>query len=98
MVQREIVAKDDNVTIITTDNIRKKDFNSKETSDSGGDKERKRKQISPSTSLPQDWRDLVRISSENHMMKKGTLDYFCKNFDSVPCVEFCLSMATVLKS
>lgn len=97
-VQSETVAKDNNVTIITTDNIRKKDFNSKETSDSGGDKERKRKQISPSTSLPQDWRDLVRISSENHMMKKGTIDYFCKNFDSVPSVEFCLSMATVLKS
>lgn len=45
-----------------------------------------------------DWKDLVRSSAARSMKKKAILDHFCKDFDSVPSVEFSLSMSSVLHS
>ena len=98
MVQRETVAEEEKVAIIAADGTSKKKCKIKEACDSDKDDGKRQRPFPLSVSLSQNWRDLVRTSAANHMMKKGTMDYFCKDFTSVPSVEFCLSMATVLKS
>ena len=57
-----------------------------------------KKNLSSPLPLLDDWRALVRTSAGVHMKGRGTADFFCGDFSSVPSVEFSISMATVLKS
>jgi hypothetical protein len=44
------------------------------------------------------WRDTVQAAVAISGAKKNVLDFFCRDFSSVPSNEFCISMSSVLNS